>query len=131
MNPVVHFEMPAEDTKRMVTFYAAAFGWTARELGKEMNNYVLVDTSERAPDRFPKERGRINGGLFPKTDAPQSLQHPSLVIAVESITAGIERVTSAGGTIIGHPVMIPGNGMYVQFIDTEGNQLSMIEPTPM
>ncbi len=27
MNPVVHFEMPAEDRKRMADFYAKVFGW--------------------------------------------------------------------------------------------------------
>ncbi len=27
MNPVVHFEMPPEDRKRMANFYTTAFGW--------------------------------------------------------------------------------------------------------
>ena len=27
MNPVVHFEMPAEDKNRMADFYTKAFGW--------------------------------------------------------------------------------------------------------
>ena len=27
MNPVVHFEMPAEDRQRMADFYKRAFGW--------------------------------------------------------------------------------------------------------
>jgi len=27
MDPVVHFEMPAEDRKRMADFYANVFGW--------------------------------------------------------------------------------------------------------
>jgi len=27
MNPVVHFEMPAEDGRRMAEFYTTAFGW--------------------------------------------------------------------------------------------------------
>lgn len=30
MNPVVHFEMPAEDKKRMSKFYTKAFGWQLR-----------------------------------------------------------------------------------------------------
>jgi len=29
MNPVVHFEMPATDRKRMAGFYSKAFGWQA------------------------------------------------------------------------------------------------------
>ncbi len=27
INPVVHFEMPAEDSKRMADFYSKVFGW--------------------------------------------------------------------------------------------------------
>ena len=33
MNPVVHFELPAEDRKRMVDFYTKAFGWEAEIMG--------------------------------------------------------------------------------------------------
>jgi uncharacterized protein len=46
MNPVVHFEIPAEDRKRMVDFYTHVFGWRARMLGPEMGNYVVVTTTE-------------------------------------------------------------------------------------
>lgn len=27
MNPVVHFEMPAKDKKRVADFYSKVFGW--------------------------------------------------------------------------------------------------------
>ena len=27
MDPVVHFELPAEDRERMAAFYTTAFGW--------------------------------------------------------------------------------------------------------
>ena len=46
MNPVVHFEMPAEDRKRMAGFYTNVFGWKIRQLGPEMGNYMVVSTSE-------------------------------------------------------------------------------------
>jgi hypothetical protein len=29
MDPVVHFELPAEDRERMAAFYTSAFGWQA------------------------------------------------------------------------------------------------------
>jgi predicted enzyme related to lactoylglutathione lyase len=48
MNPVIHFEMPAEDRKRMADFYTQVFGWRAQMLGPEMGNYVVVTTSEVA-----------------------------------------------------------------------------------
>jgi uncharacterized protein len=52
MNPVVHFEMPAEDKNRMADFYTKAFGWKTHMLGPDMNEYVLVTTTE------PDENGR-------------------------------------------------------------------------
>jgi hypothetical protein len=42
MNPVVHFEMPAEDRKRMADFYTKVFGWKTQQLGEDMGNYVLI-----------------------------------------------------------------------------------------
>jgi hypothetical protein len=38
MNPVVHFEMPAEDRNRMADFYTSVFGWQAQLMGEEMGN---------------------------------------------------------------------------------------------
>ena len=45
MDPVVHFELPAEDRERMAAFYGAAFGWETQMLGPEMGNYTLVTTT--------------------------------------------------------------------------------------
>ena len=47
MNPVVHFEMPANDKSRMRKFYETAFGWQTEQLGEEMGEYVVVTTIER------------------------------------------------------------------------------------
>jgi predicted enzyme related to lactoylglutathione lyase len=44
INPVVHFEMPAEDRKRMADFYTNVFGWQTKMLGPEMGDSVLVAT---------------------------------------------------------------------------------------
>jgi predicted enzyme related to lactoylglutathione lyase len=66
MNPVVHFEMPAEDRKRMSDFYSNVFGWQTQMLGEEMGNYVTVATTETDENRMPKTPGAINGGFYPK-----------------------------------------------------------------
>jgi predicted enzyme related to lactoylglutathione lyase len=97
-------------------------------LGAEMGNYVLATTTE-TDQSGPKKPGAINGGFFQKkTDWPA--QHPSVVIAVDSITVAIENVRQAGGTVLGEPVEIPGVGQYVSFMDTEGNRVSMLQPIP-
>lgn len=129
MNPVVHFEMPAEDKKRMAKFYTKAFGWKTKQLGPEMGEYVLVTTTETDETGFPKEPGKINGGFFQKTD-DKTLQYPSVVIAVDDIKESMERVKEAGGKVLGEPMEIPGVGQYVSFMDTEGNRVSMLQPIP-
>ena len=128
MNPVIHFEMPYDDQKRMSTFYSQAFGWQTQALGEEMGNYVLATTTETSEGR-PTTPGAVNGGFFPrKPDWPA--QHPSVVIAVEDITRSTSLVQQSGGKVLGEPMFIPGVGNYVSFIDTEGNRVSMLQPIP-
>ena len=129
MSPVVHFEMPAEDKARMVSFYEKAFGWKTQMLGPEMGDYVLVTTAES--DAKPgAPAGAINGGFFQKNpDWPA--QHPSIVIGVDDIESAMRRVTKGGGQVLGEPMQIPGIGRYVSFFDTEGNRVSMLQPDRM
>jgi uncharacterized protein len=132
MNPVVHFELPSDNKERMVGFYTRAFGWQTEQLGPEMGSYVIVTTSERGENGFPKQPGMINGGLFQRS---QENRHPSVVIAVDDIRAAMKNVTEAGGRIIGgqkkgEPDDIPGVGLYIAFEDTEGNRLSLLQPSP-
>ena len=128
MNPVVHFEMPAEDRKRMAQFYAKAFGWQAQMLGPDMGDYVVVTTTE-TDENGPRTKGAINGGFFPKKD-DRPAQYPSVVIAVDDIKASTNKVAEAGGKVLGEPMDIPGVGRYVSFFDTEGNRVSMLQPAP-
>lgn len=126
MNPVIHFEMPADDRERMVKFYSGVFGWQAQMFGPELGNYVTVSTIDTGPDGRPTKPGGINGGFYPKSnDAPVT----SVVIGVDDIKAHAKKVAAAGGKILGEPIEIPGIGWYVSFIDTEGNRLSMLQPS--
>ncbi len=128
MDAVVHFEMPYDNRDRMTKFYASAFGWQTQALGEEMGNYVLATTTDSDADGTPKQPGRINGGFYPrKPDWPE--QHPSVVVAVTDIQKSIRKVSDAGGKVLGEPMEIPGIGQYVSFIDTEGNRISMLQPT--
>ena len=126
MNPVIHFEMPYHDPKRVSAFYQQAFGWQTQDLGEAMGHYVVATTTETG-DAGPKTPGAINGGFYPhKPDWPA--QYPSVVIAVDDIAAAMEKVRSAGGEVLGEPMDIPGIGRYVSFTDPEGNRVSMLQP---
>jgi predicted enzyme related to lactoylglutathione lyase len=128
MNPVVHFEMPAENKERMSKFYTKAFGWQTNQLGPEMGEYVLVTTTEVDENMMPKKSGAINGGFFQKTDDKPS-QYPSIVIQVDNIKESIKKVEKAGGKVLGEPMEIPNVGWYISFFDTEGNRVSMMQPS--
>jgi uncharacterized protein len=125
-NPVVHFEMPAENRKRMADFYEKTFGWKTTMLGPDMMDYTLVQTTDTSKKGKVKTRGAINGGFYPKK-ADWPAQHPSLVIAVPNIKVAMKKVTKQGGKVLGEPMLIPGYGKYVSFIDTEGNRVSMMQ----
>ncbi len=130
MNPVVHFEMPYDAADRVAKFYKAAFGWKMKDMGEKMGRYVLATTAESGADGRPKKGGTINGGFFAKKpDWPE--QHPSVVIAVDDLVKAMNKVTKAGGRVLGEPMEIPGVGGYVSFMDTEGNRVSLLQPLPM
>jgi predicted enzyme related to lactoylglutathione lyase len=131
MDPVVHFEMPYDNRERVARFYQAAFGWKVQMMGEDMGNYVLAITSEAASAGRPgAAAGAINGGFYTRNpDWPA--QHPSVVIAVQNIKESMAKVSTAGGKPLGEPMEIPGVGQYVSFFDTEGNRVSMLQPSAM
>jgi predicted enzyme related to lactoylglutathione lyase len=58
------------------------------------------------------------------------MQYPSVVIAVDDVKRSMQKVTGAGGKVLGEPMEIPGVGQYVSFVDPEGNRVSMLQPMP-
>jgi predicted enzyme related to lactoylglutathione lyase len=124
-NPVVHFEMPYKDGKRVSTFYSQAFGWAMTDAGENMGHYIVALTAETDKNRMVKTPGTINGGFYQKSKS--SNPYPSFVISVEDLTKAIQLVKKSGGKILGKPQDIPGIGMWVVFKDTEGNRVSLLQ----
>ena len=136
MNPVVHFEMGYKNGARMATFYETAFGWKTQQTGPEMGNYIVAHTTETDENGMVQTKGTINGGFYQKTDDPLS-QAPSIVISVDDIQTAMRAVEDADGQIVGsinekgelvaEPRMIPGVGLWISAIDTEGNRFSILQ----
>ena len=127
--PVVHFEMPYEDSKRVAEFYSKAFGWNMQIMGGDYKDYVLAVTTESNDHTGrPKDPGAINGGFLKKDDENNVT---SVVIAVEDIEEALKDIEAAGGKILHRPSEIPGIGMWAVFIDSEGNRVSLLKPSPM
>jgi len=130
MNPVIHFEMPAKDKKRVAQFYTNAFGWNMQQLGEEMGNYILAGTTETDENHMVKTPGTINGGFFDYKDEP-GFQYPSVVISVDNLQESMEIVKKEGGEVLGEPMQIPGIGLFVSIKDTEDNRVGMLQPAQM
>ena len=123
MDPVIHFEMPANDPDRVRKFYESAFGWQTTALGPETGDFVLAFTIETDVEtRMPKKRGAINGGFYRKTAPDQQVR---LTILVEDIQEAMKKVESAGGQPVGEVQEMSGVGLFASFLDTEGNLLTL------
>jgi uncharacterized protein len=123
IDPVIHFEMPAEDTAGLGKFYETAFGWQLQPLGVQAGDFVLAFTGEiDEKTRMPKKRGLINGGFYKKADDNQRIK---LTILVDHIKVAIKKVKAAGGKIIGEVQEMPGVGLFVDFEDPEGNLITL------
>ncbi len=127
-NPVVHFEMPAKDKKRVSEFYAKAFGWNMVQMGSEMANYIVAQTTETDKDGMVKTPGAINGGFFDYKDDDFN-RAPHLVISVDNLDESIQAVEEAGGKVGGEKMDIPGVGVYISFRDSENNVVGMLQPS--
>ncbi|HZE87802.1 MAG TPA: VOC family protein [Methylomirabilota bacterium] len=135
MDPVVHFEMPAKDKKRVSDFYSKVFGWQMDQLGSEMGNYLLAQTTETDANNMVKTPGAINGGFFDYKEE-EDFNMPHLVISVDNLEEAMKAVEEAGGKILGGASGpgkiddIPGIGRYISFEDSEGNHVGMLQPSP-
>lgn len=133
MNPVVHFEMPYKDDKRAADFYSKAFGWKMNQLGSEMGNYLLAQTTETDENQMVKTPGNINGGFFEYKEE-NGFNIPHIVISVDNLEESMKMVEESGGKVIGGSQGagkiddIPGVGRYISFEDSEGNHVGMLQP---
>ena len=129
MYPVIHFELPADDTAKLAHFYQGVFGWQTVPLGPRANDFTLaitVDTDQAT--RMPKKKGAINGGIFKKQKPPLPAK---ITVLVDDIRAMIARVEKAGGKFFedanGKVIEMPGVGLFATFQDPDGNAVTIYE----
>lgn len=123
IDPIIHFEMPAEDTQRIRAFHESAFGWQTDALGPEAGGFVVAFTMESDPEtRIPLKPGAINGGFYRKSGPTDGIK---LTILVDDIREAVQQVEVAGGTVLGEPFELPGVGLFVDIEDPEGNVVTL------
>jgi predicted enzyme related to lactoylglutathione lyase len=122
MDKVVHFEIPFDDKKRAMKFYAEAFDWKLTDMA-EMS-YVMAETVAVNEKQMPREPGAINGGLFQR---PKEAPHPVVYVGVSSVDQALKKAQAAGGKVVTPRTPIPGMGAYARVTDTEGNVVGLFE----
>ncbi len=120
MPKVIHFEIPATDTKRAVAFYEKVFGWKIEKYGQQEMDYWLVIAGEDA------EPG-INGAIAKKDEV-----HPTTVntVSVASFEEAAEKIKAAGGEVFGPKMAVQGVGYMSYCRDTEGNLFGIMQMDP-
>jgi len=125
MSRVVHFEIHAENPARASQFYTSIFGWVIERVGEL--DYWLITTGA------PEQPG-INGGLFPRRGSSPSEPNPISAfvcsVDVDNIDNAMNRVLTAGGTIVVPKRAFPGVGWSAYCKDTEGNIFGLSQTDP-
>ena len=100
----------------MMTFYSTVFGWTFQKWDGPMA-YWMASTGKGEPG--------IDGGISQRE--PGKPAQTVNTIAVASIDESLAAITAAGGEITMGKHEIPGVGTFAQALDTEGNQIGVIQ----
>lgn len=114
MAKITHFEIPAEDIKKVCDFYMNSFGWRIEQWDGE--EYWLVTAGDE------NEKG-INGAIYLK-DWMKTIVN---TVSVENINEAIEKIKNNGGEIVKEPAEIPEVGMHAYFRDPEGNLMGVMQ----
>ncbi len=124
MDSIVHFEIPADDTKRAGKFYSEVFGWQLNPVPNM--EYTMVGTTPIGEDGRPKEPGGINGGMT-KRGGP--VEHIVVTVGVQDIEATLRNIERSGGRIVSPKTPVGDMGFAAYFNDTEGNVVGLFQPT--
>ena len=119
MSRPVHFEIPADQPERAITFYERVFGWKFSKWDGPMP-YWMISTGDNA-------QPGINGGMLPRQHPGQGVVN---TITVQDLDASIAVVQAAGGKIIVPRMAVPGVGWLAYFMDPENNPGGIMQSDP-
>jgi predicted enzyme related to lactoylglutathione lyase len=107
---LVHFELPARDTGRAMSFWKSLFGWKFQEWSGPVEYHMLGGNEP-------------GGAIYPADDGPSG---PIVYFGTSDIDASIARARELGGTAEDKQP-IPGVGWFARCADTEGNAFSLFQ----
>jgi len=112
-NPVIHFEIPANDPGKLADFYKALFQWNFQKWEGAMEYWMASGS---------KDAGGIDGGIM-KRQAPQ--QTALNYVLVPSVDDSFKQATGLGAKPIMPPSDIPNVGRFAVMLDPEGNPFGL------
>lgn len=115
MGRIVHFEIGAKDTERIIKFYREALGWEITPW--EGGDYWLVMTG-------PQDTPGIDGGIMP-SGFPQPVIN---TLTVDNLDDAIAHIEAAGGKKVYGPQDIPKVGRHAYCADPEGTWFGVLQP---
>jgi predicted enzyme related to lactoylglutathione lyase len=120
MAKVTHFEIPADDPERAMTFYGELLGWTFHPWGEI--DYWLAQTG-------PDDEFGILGAIM-RREAPFEGEGVAAYVCtmnVDDLDGMLARVVELGGTVVGPKQAVAGMGWHAYARDSEGNLFGMMQ----
>ena len=114
VDPVVHFEIPADNPARAKKFYEKTFGWKI-DFIKEFDYYGI---------KAKKDQLGIDGGMMKRKMPGQPFM---VYIYVASIDAALKKAQANGATVAMPKTPIGDMGAIAAFTDPEGNLIGLHE----
>jgi uncharacterized protein len=121
-NPVVHFEIYADDPDKLAQFYTSLFDWNIERMPGM--DYRLIKTVETDAKGMPTQTGGINGGILKR---PAGYEGRAWInyVNVESLEKAIERAQNLGATLMKGKSPVPGMGWFAMLTDPQGNPFAL------
>lgn len=117
-NPVIYFEIPAQDLDRAIKFYSSVFSF---EFAKE-----VIDNNEMALFPFTDGYSGISGALAKGEIYKPTKDGVVLYFTTENIEETLKLAVEKGGQIL-YPVTDNGIGLVAEFEDSEGNRIALFQ----
>jgi predicted enzyme related to lactoylglutathione lyase len=120
LSNIAYFEVPADDVNRARRFYSEILGWdfTPTQVPGIQVEYWNISTGKSRRDTLNM------GGLFQRQEHSARMLMYAMVDDIDMALEGVEKL---GGKITSLKMDLPGVGILVTVIDSEGNLIGLWE----
>src|SRR5262245_28982327 len=114
-SPVTWFEIMGGDGSALHSFYKNVFGWKLGDPMVDMGNYSMLDN----------EGHGIGGGVG--AEMPGQGKRVTIYIEVPDPQASLDKITSAGGSVVMPVTDVTPEVTIAMFTDPQGNLMGLLK----